>query len=309
MPFGPSTGDLEFVRRAAKEIVSRLMPDDLPFFDVVWQAFGPVLNDLLRQPVCNAAEVVSIVEHLRGQGLAAKWSPDADLTEASTMVVLGRTLAEARERGPCSEDRIGEIAARQSLHSLLPGPFIRMVHRFVADFCGGVSEPEAASLLPDERTPPERSICYYVFCGGSDQFFPDQLPAELLQLRDRVLFWIHRAEGDYRSRGQIRERGLWLKPQTEQVLRFLCNERNAGRTIALSDLYKSVWQKQPTGNVEKMLNAVRVEVSGLNQFSEERFEGETGNVLVRYIREARAYGISTKAVEECCIVRPVSLPK
>lgn len=67
MRCGFSAGDLEFVRRAAKEIVYRLLPDDLPVFDVVWQALGPTINDLASRPACDATEAVSTVKHLRGQ--------------------------------------------------------------------------------------------------------------------------------------------------------------------------------------------------------------------------------------------------
>jgi len=301
-----SKHDLGFVRWAAKGIVSRLLPDELPFFDIVWRALEPVLPEVVRQPGAESGYPEIVAERLGGQGFAAKWLPNADLLEASVVLVLGRSLAEAREHGLCSEDQIGEIVARQSLRWPLPGSLLRVVQRSVADFCGGLSThgAETGLLFTANGTPVAHQVCYFVFHDGSDNFYEDALPREVLQLRERVLFWIHRAAGDFCSRGRPRPKGLG--PQAESVLRFLCHERNAGKTVPLMDLFSSVWVKRSGSRPQNPVASVRVEVSKLNAFADVPFESERGDAMVRYSRETAAYTIHARTPTECCIVRPVS---
>jgi len=303
--------ELEFVRRASKAIIWRLLPDDLPVFDVMWRAMVPILEELAEADYTPTWETV--VGHIRGEGFAARGSDDVHSLEASSITVLQRSLTEARRQGPCSEDEIGQIVAKEGLHfPSLPGHFLKTVQAFVVDFFGGVSmhpASEATPCLPG-ISPLKYDVCYYVFHGGGHHFYPRELPPDVLRLQDGALFWINRAAGDLRSCGQLRPRGKWPRPQAESVLRFLCDEHNAGREIPLVDLYRHVWQKAvPAGAEKKVLNSVRVAVAALNGFAAKSFEGPEPGALVRYISECCSYRPRDDAPKECCIVRPVSLPE
>jgi len=301
-----SRGQLDFVRRAAKEITRRLVPDELPFYDTVWRALEPVLRTPASQSPDARGPLELAVDRLEGFGLTAKGSRDADLLAATTVMLLGRCLGEALATGTCSEDQIGESVARQSLRCPLPNRFLRMAQRFVTAFCGGVSEPdsETEDLFYNTRLPAPQQ-CYLVFHNGSDNFYANAVPPEVLQLRETVLFWIYRARGDFCSRGHPRPKGPG--PQAERVLRFLCHERNAGKTIPLQDLFSSVWLKRPGSRTQHPVGSIRVEVSKLNGFADEPFESEGGGTMIRSFREA--YIIDAKTPAECCIVRPISLPE
>jgi len=287
----------------------RLVPDESPFFDTVWQALEPSLCAPTSQSAGTREPTELDADYLEGYGLVARGGRDADLLAANIVMVLNRALGEAMAAGICSEDQIGESVARQSLRWPLPDRFLRMAHRFVTDFCGGVSERdmETASLFGSDSELPAYQQCYLVFHNGSDHFYPNELPPEIVHLRETVLFWIHRAAGDFCSRGRPRPKGPGS--QAERVLRFLCHERNAGRTIPLMDLFSNVWSKKASGGTRNPLTSIRVEVSRLNGFAVEPFEGEGGEAMVRYVREVGAYSISAETPAACCIVRPISLPE
>ena len=285
------------------------MPDELVYHNVVWQALEPVLRRSGGETSGKKDFLDLVRSHFPGHGLAGQWSRDADLLTAPLMMVLSRSLGKAVSAGVLSEDEIGEIVAQEGLRWPLPDRFLRLVHGFVADFCGGVSlqDTETGVLFGRDTELPVHQQCYLVFHNGSDHFYPDELPEAVLGLRETVLFWIHRAAGDFCSRGQPRPKGPG--PQAERVLRFLCHERNAGKTIPLMDLFSNVWLKKAGGRTQNPVVSIRVEVSGLNGFAVESIEGEGGDAMVRYVREAGAYRIDPKTPTECCIVRPISLPE
>lgn len=304
-------GVLEFVRRATKAIAERWLPDELAYHDVVWRALEPVLI----KPDGGAAgekEILDLVTvHVQGHGLAGRWSRDADLLTAPLMMVLNRSLDKAIATGVLAEDEIGQIVAQEAVRRPLPDRFLRLVQGFVVEFCGGVSMPdeETENLLHGVDLWRTAEQCYFVFHNGSNHFYPNELPEVVLRIREKVLFWIHRAAGDFCSRGRPRSPADRPTPQAECVLRFLCDERNAGKTIPLADLFSRVWQKRPDGGTKNPVMSIRVEVSRLNRFAVDLFEGESGNVMVRYVREAGAYRIRAETPTECCIVRPISLPE
>ena len=289
-------------------MVQHLLRDELPFFDVIWRVIEPVLKAAPPDAPGVADEPDLLATHLGGHGLAAGQSGDADFLMAEFVMVLSRTLAEVKERGPWSEEVIGEVVARNSLRWPLPGTFLKAAQDSAAEFFGAASQlqVEAADRFHGQEPPPSHELCYLVFHNGSDHFYPDKLPDEVLRLREKVLFWLHRSEGDFCSRGRPRPQGPG--PQAERVLRFLCHERNAGKTVSLQDLFSSVWLKKAGRQTQNPVLSLRVEMSKLNTFAGKQFEGEGSDAMVRYRREDCVYMIHAATATECCIVRPISLP-
>lgn len=235
--------DLDFVQRAAKEIICCLLPDELPLFEIVWEAVEPLLRDLDIHSSEDTGYLELITERLRGRALATGWSRDADLVAWPVMMVLGASLQNAIAKGVCSEEEIGELIAKYSLRYPLPDRFLRMVQVFVTGFCGGAveSDEETKRLLHQAELFVSHQACYYVFHNGKDHFYRNEIPQEVGQLRKTALFWINPGEKEFFSRGNQREKSECPNPKAITMLRFLCDERNVGKIVSFSELYSQVW--------------------------------------------------------------------
>jgi hypothetical protein len=302
----PSQPNLEFVRRAGKEIVCCLLPDELPFFDVIWQAIEPMLQGPVPDSA-NSCDFFDLFDARLGElAFATKWSKDADLLTPNVMQVLNNTLDDAINSGFCTPNQITSLVAHHSLRWRVPDRFCGMVSVFVEQFCGAVVRPdkETEELLQRGRSIIRHSRCYVVFHNGRNHFYPDVLPKKIVDLRNSVLFWIDRARNDFCSRGRTRER---LRPQTERVLQFICSERNADRTVSFSELYSYVWRKDPPSDEKKMETSIEVEISALNGFADEPFERSI-DPKAWIIRCDNKYKIKANMPKECCIIRQHSLP-
>lgn len=301
-----SKSGLDFVRRAAKEIVCCLLPDELPYFDVIWRAIEPMLRDPAFRSASDVDFFGSLEDRLGGLAFAATWCRDADLLTPNVMRILDSTLEEAISGGICWEDQVADLVARHSLRWPAPDRFLGMVHMFVAYFCGGVVQPdeETKELLQRAGSLIRHSKCYVVFHNGRDHFYPNELPEDVLELRKAVLFWIDRAAKVFRSRDQKRK---GLRPQTERVLRFICSERNAGKTISFSELYSYVWRKDAPSDERRMVGSIEREISALNKFAAEPFQ-RTIDYKAKLIRGTDSYQIKEDMPSECCIIRSFNLP-
>jgi len=300
--------DLDFVRRAGKEIICCLLPDELPLFDIIWQAIEPALRDLTILSLEGADYLGLITERLRGQALATRWPQDADLLAGPVTMVLCASLQNASARGLCSEEEIGQLVAQYSLRYPLPDRFLRMVQVFVTCFCGGVIEldEETKGLLHQAELSMPHQACYYVFHNGNDHFYRDELPQEVRDLCKTALFWINPTEREFFSRGKQREKYECPKPKAITMLRFLCDERNAGKIVSFSELYSQVWGTGDLLNVRQMIGSIDVAENDLNTFAEERFisdKSKKDNAKVRRIRGEHKFEITKETPRECCIVK------
>jgi hypothetical protein len=297
---------LDYVRRAGKEIVCCLLPDELPFFDVIWQAIEP----MLKSPSSNRAKKPDFFHLLKaeygGRALAAAWSKDADILTPNVMQVLNNALRDAINSDFCTADPVADLVARQSLKWPIPDRFSGMIALFVEQFCNAAARPdkETEELLQGAHSSIRHSTCYIVFHHGRKHFYQTELPKEILDLREKVLFWIDRANNDFRS---CNRKQRPLRPQTERVLQFICSEQNNGRIVSFSELYSWVWRKDPPSDEKKMEASVMGEMSALNIFTGHQFEHSTDyNAWV--LRYDKKYRIKENMPNECCIVRTVSLP-
>jgi len=306
-----SKADLDIIQKVGKEIVCCLLPDELPFFDAIWRAIAPILRDRTISAKGNA-ECKSLLEHRMSElSFAASWSADASFMMAPITMVLGRALDNAIHKGVYSEDEIGRIVAESSLGWHLPGRFLRVIQMFVASICTSMAkeDKELEDLLRQARSMLPHSLCYYVFHAGAYQYYAEALPADMLALREKVLFWADKSNHDYRSLGNRREKNEWLSPRAERMLRYLCLAENVGRSIRFQELYSRVWQADDQIDASKIKRDIDVVQNELNTFShkcfiadESRKNGTMGSAKVKRIHGMDTYVPTVGAPEQCCII-------
>jgi hypothetical protein len=189
-----------------------------------------------------------------------------------------------------------------------------MIQIFVTGFLGEVEEidEKTKKLLEQGLLSIPHKTCYYVFHDGRDHFYRDELPHEVCKFRETALFWINIAEKEFFSRGKRRESYQRLKPKEQSVLRFLCDEKNAGKTVSLGDLWSEVWGAHCPKNIDRIINSIDVVETAINLFAETRFisdKSKHDNAKVRRIRGENKLEIATETPKECCIIKKFTLPE
>jgi len=226
------------------------------------------------------------------------WARIAESLMPKVMQVLNAALADAITAGVRTDDEVAAIVCRHSSRWPVPDEYLSCVEAFIISYCTKASRPdkETQKFLKDTGSTIRRSPRFLVFHHGRNHYY-NELPEDVLKLRETALFWIYEATNDFCSRGRQRKR---LGPQTLRLLRFICDEKNAGRTVTLAELYRHVWLKEPA-SVEKMVGSIEVEMSKLNTFAFRKFEHRTEkNAIVT--RVCDSYKISKEASNECCII-------
>lgn len=259
-------------------------------------------------PSMNATGSNNSDRAFNGMGSAINWSRDVDRLIPYIKQVLGRTLEEAVTSGVCLEEKIAASVGRYSLHWPLPGAILQEITKFVVGVCKAVEHADKQTLEFNTaaRTVLRPCMCFVVFHHGGEHYYYGKLPEEILGLRKTALFWIDQATKDFQSCGRKRKE---LRPQTKRVLRFICSEQNAGKTISFYELYSYVWRKDPP-SFKSMVGSIEAEMSALNIFAMGPFQRSTysDEAKVIRIRGGYEYKIKEETPNACCIVRPLSLP-
>jgi hypothetical protein len=316
----PPQFDFDFVRRVGKEIVCCLLPDELPYFDVIWQAIEPMLKDPAFPSAGETGFLDLIEDRLSSLAFATRWAKNADLWTVPLVMVLRTSLDSAIARGVCSEDDVGQIVAERSLRWPIPERFLHMVQMFVAMICGAIAEPStemekfisrAKSLLP-------LKTCYYVFHDGSYHYYPDELPAEVARLQSSARFWINQSKNKFFSCGQEQEGKDYPKGKPQAMLRFLCLKENAGQTVSFGDIYKYVWRSHDLPDDKFIRGSIDGAETVLNRLAHKLFivldktrqhhKVKDDALILRFWGEDK-YKISPEAPKECCIISKFELPE
>ena len=90
---------LDLVRRVSKEIACCLLPDEFPYFDIIWRAIGPMLKEPAFRSASKTDFLGRLEDRLGGLAFAASWSKDADLLTAPLIMVLRDSLDCAIAKG------------------------------------------------------------------------------------------------------------------------------------------------------------------------------------------------------------------
>jgi len=197
---------------------------------------------------------------LGGQIGSPNWRTIADALIPCVTQVLNCALIEAARTGVRAGDKIMEIVARHGLTWALPPELVPEIQMFVLKYLDLVAQrrSEIEQFLKRFGPSVRPSICYQVYHHGRTDYYYDELPPEVLNLKKTALFWIYRSANELLSRGIPSERSEWLPPRAKEMLRFLCQAKNAGQIILFSDLYREVWkravlpgQKPPYGSIDE----------------------------------------------------------
>lgn len=302
----------EFVRRAAKATVCALMPEEIAFFDVIWQACAPLVWKLPPGTAADERAASALMDRVGGLALAAPWAREAELLEVPLFLMLKSSLHQVMSTGRRSSEDVGKVVAANSLRTPLPQRFCRLVQLLVAEFCGAVAEPDpeteeflrrALASLPHGRW-------YFVFHDGEEYCYEGSLPKAVLGFREKAMFWLNWVERDFRSRNRPRQAAGQIGPQAELVLRFLSRKENAGRTVTFDQIWRAAWSRPPPVQ-SKMKGSIEVEISRLHTFALKKFEGhdKTKCKVCYPEKEAHQYEIAEDMPQECCIVRARDLPE
>jgi hypothetical protein len=305
--------DLDLVRRAAKEIVCCLLPDELPYFDVIWQAMGPMLADPAFRSADDTAFLGRLEDRLGGLAFATNWSKDADLLTVPLIMVLRDSLECAIAGGICSDDEVGQIVAEKGLRQPVPEKFLRMVQMFVAMICGAMAEPktEIEKLISHAKSLLPHKSCYYVFHDGEYRYYPDRLPEQVMNLRGTALFWINPDDDEFLCCKERRTKDECPKDTSQKMLRFLCMKNNADKIISFEELHKYVWKPSDWKDAKSIRNYVNVIQNQLNNFADHQFitsdKSKIGSAPVFRMWGEDKYQTSPNTPKECCIIARFAL--
>jgi hypothetical protein len=250
---------------------------------------------------------------IEGQGFVPGWAQNAGILRPNVMTLLSDTLRDVSAAVVSSEEQIIEIVARNSLRSPVPDRFSQMIQKFVAEFRRGLDPADKGTETFLQRVGifARPSVCYTVFHHGRDHYYYDELPREVLKLRETTVFWINRALNEFRSNGEPRKEGECPPARALRMLRFLCLERNAGKMIHFSELYSYAWEPVTLPTQKQMCNSINVAENEINNFAAERFisdRSKKDDAKVIRIRGEDIFTINEEAPQECCIVKVIKSP-
>jgi len=314
-----SESDLDLVRQVAKEIICCSLPDELPYFNIIWQAIGPLLADPAFRSADDTAFFGRLEDRLGGLAFATNWSKDADLLTVPLIMVLRDSLDCAIAKGACPDDEVGQIVAEKGLRRTVPEKFLRMVQIFVSMICGAMAEPstEVEKLISRAKSLLPHKTCYYVFHHGSYHYYPDELPAEVTSLRNSARFWINPADNEFFSSGQEQDEAYCPINKHLKMLRFLCLKENADRKVPFGQLYEYVWKSPELSNESLILNSINGGQNALNNFAYKCFivnksttcQKDKDEALVYRHHGDNIYEIDRNTHKECCIISKFTLPE
>jgi len=246
-----------------------------------------------------------------GQPVTNGWPRIAELLMPNAIQVLSAALRDAITAGVQSDDKIAEIICRHSGHWPVPDKYLSYVEAFIVSYCKKAAQPdkETQEFLKDTAPITHRRPRFQVFHHGRNHYY-NELSEDVLKLRKKVLFWIHRAQNEFLSRGEQRDKHECPPLRAIKMLRFLCLERNAGRVIPFAELYSYVWVPTSLLTRQQICNSINVVQNEINTFAAERFisdESKNDNAKVVRIRGQDIFRVDEETPNECCIVKEIKL--
>lgn len=210
-------------------------------------------------------------------------------------------------------DQIMEIVVGHGLHWALPPELVPDMQIFVLKYIDRVAQQKSRIEEFLKRFSPSLrpTLCYQVYHHGRTDYYYDELPEEILNLRKTALFWIDRSANEQLSRGQPRIRSEWLPPRAEEMLRFLCQADNAGPTILFSELFLKVWKRTPASKY-RMCNSINGMITAINTFADKQFiktvsgKSEQDDKKVLRIRCCNEFIVGKKVPGELVIIKKIT---
>jgi len=236
-----------------------------------------------------------------------------DLIPCVTQVLNG-ALAETVRTGARTAERIRQIVVGHGLSWALPPELIPEIQIFVLKYLDLVAQQKNRIEEFLKRFSPivRPIICYQVYHHGRTDYYYNDLPKVLLNLKKNALFWIDSSANEQLSRGRSRIRSEWLPPKAEEMLRFLCRAENAGETILFSELFLEAWKRNTPASEYQMCNSINGMITAINTFADERFirtvsdKSEQNDKRVLRIRGANKFIVGKEVSVELVIIKRIA---
>jgi len=249
-----------------------------------------------------------------GQITISNWCRIADALIPNLTQVFNGALDEAVSTGARTADQIKKIVAGHGLRWALPPELFPGIQIFVADFCNlpAQLQRKIQEFLRRFAAGEHPGICYEVYHHGRTDYYYDELPPEVLNLKKTALFWIYHSANELLRRGEPRVKSEWLPPKAEEMLRFLCRAENAGRTISLSELFLEVWKRNTPASEYQMCNSINGMITAINTFADERFirtvsdKSKQDDKRVLRIRGANKFKVGKEVLSELVIIKRIA---
>ena len=142
-----------------------------------------------------------------GQTTTPNWCRIAEALILPATQVVNYSLAETIGTGARTADQIMEIVVGHGLRWALPPELVPDIEIFVLNYLDRVAQQKSRIEEFLKRFSPglRPSICYQVYHHGRTDYYYDELPKEVLNLKKDVLFWIHRSANELLSGGKPQE--------------------------------------------------------------------------------------------------------
>ena len=242
--------------------------------------------------------------------LTSVWVRVAEAACPGFTQILGQATKDLVRAGVFSQYQGGQDAILQSLRSVLAPVVFHIALVSPQRSIGRTPEREAlpADHLHQSNPRADPTVVYVVFHEGRSHVYYDELPAEVLDLRGHVLFWIDHATNEVWVRDKQLEEKEQLQPKAEEMLRYLCQIGHAGQTISLSKLYEGVWTPAALPERKAIRNNIGFHQNAINTFAAEKFiltlppkAQQDPRSIVR-LRGADAYTIGREVHKELCVI-------
>jgi hypothetical protein len=227
----------------------------------------------------------------------------------NVMQVLISALKDAITAGVRSDEEVAEIVCRNSSCWPVPDEYLSCVEMFIISYCTKSSRPdkETQKFLRDIGSAIRRRSRFLTFHNGRNHYY-DELPDDILKLRETATFWIYPDRNEFISRGEQRDKQECPPPRALKMLQFLCLERNAGRIIPFNELYSYVWVPISLPTKHDMRNSINEAQNQINNFAADRFisdKSKNDNAKVIRIRGEDKVEVSEATPREYCIIKVI----
>lgn len=236
------------------------------------------------------------------------WTNTADTLLLVYTHVVSRAIKDVVEGQNCSLSEIEYVVAQHCLQWPLPVSLFRLAVRNVHDYCEQIRVEECSidDFFQQSGSQGHPEVAYLVFHHGRSHVYYNQLPVEVLNLKENILFWIDHFNKEVWSRGKFKQKTQRPVTKWEQILRCFCKVENAGRITTVSDLEVNMWTARGHA-VKDAYNNIGGHRDTVNDIAGEDFilSKSLGPLVDRkkILRlRGKGFKIGEKAHEELCIV-------
>lgn len=227
---------------------------------------------------------------------------------ANLQQVFNHTLFEVIKNRITSETDIEEIIGKYSSLWPVPDDVLVTLTDTVLNF--KIKLHNSDKLTCDFLAAQRHKTQFLVFHHGRTHYY-NTVPDDVLKMKKSILFWADFSNNEFYTFGEAFPKNEWLEPVAEQMLRFVCDNRNAGKIIDFDKLYSNICHKDSYQNTDKLRNCIAVRQNQINSLGMEKLfitvsdsSAENKEKVLR-LRGQDKYKIGQKTMNRVCIIRKV----